>query len=109
MKWLDEVWVINDNYKNEGIRKGDVGIIFGAEIVFNTFSVMFKKSDGKGYYITDVKVEDLKLFNDGKASDEQILSALPQRNPHRWCKVENGFILSLSGMKKNEFPYLYSF
>lgn len=109
MKWLDEVKVINDKYKSEGIKKGDVGVIFGAEIVFNTFSVLFRKPNGTGYYITDVKVEDLKLVTDGGVTDEQLLSALPQRNPHRWCKLENGFILSLSGLKKNEFAYLYSY
>ncbi len=41
MKFLDDVKVINDNYKNEGISKGMSGTIIDAEIRFNCFNVVF--------------------------------------------------------------------
>ena len=108
MKWLDVVTVKSDDYEKQGIFRGDKGVIINAEIIFNTFSVMFEKKDG-GFYCTDIAVEHLLLVADGGVTDEQLLSALPQKNPHRWCKLENGFILSLSGMRKNDYAYIYGY
>jgi len=124
MKLYDEVEVINDSeeYAKEGIYKGMIGRIESAEIRGNCFSVifidprfhdpnfiineetMYELEDDK---ICTMKIKDLKFVKDAECSDEELLDALPLKDPRWWCKVENGYIINLLGQRKNKIPYDY--
>lgn len=125
MKFLDSVRLAKDNekYKKEGLTKGMLGTIVGAEIRYNSFFVSF--SDQRIYdksfmceeknvfslkddILCEICIEDLELVKDNKATDEQILEELPLKNSSWWCKVENGFILNLKGERKNKIPFNYN-
>ena len=127
MKIYDDVMVINDKeeYKKDGVIKGMVGYISMPEIRDESFMVCFidenfKKHENdpswfdKHYHeIKDdifavIKICDLKLIKDNRASDKMILDELPKHNPKWWCKVEDGYIMNLLGEKKNKIPYDYN-
>ena len=108
MKWLDEVRVISDKYESEGVKKGDIGTIILAEIRSYTYEVVFSDKDGRDYAQTEIHIEDLEVVKSSDISDADILEDLPLQNPGWWCKVEDGFILNLSGEKKNKIPYDYN-
>lgn len=109
MKYLDRVKVLKDTtyYNDNMVFKNAEGTIISAEIRQNSFDVVFSKSTGEDYAHVPILVKDLKLINDNKITDEEILEALPKNDPNWWCKVENGFILNLKGEKKNKIPYDY--
>ena len=122
MKLLEEVKVINDNYKNEGITKGMIGTIIDADVRWESFYVCFqdqrvfdKKFMNKEeniFKLNDdiclgIKIYDLELYKDGNATDELIKASLPDNYKDWWCKVENGYIKNLKGEKKNKIPYDY--
>ena len=110
MKFLDKVKVQNNNYFNEGVKKGDIGTIIFSWItdIDCCFEVVFSDSRGKDYATVLVHVGDLELVKDNGVTDEEILADLPLNNPKCWCKVENGYILNLLGEKKNSIPYDYN-
>lgn len=120
MKFLDKVRVTNlkESYEKENIILNEVGVIWEAEIRDNSFCVMFDDNSDEKFYNEKkgqtffkyciINIEDLELVEEGIASDEMILDALPQNNPKWWCKVEDGYILNLLGEKKNKEPYKYS-
>jgi len=109
MKLLDDVVVINDNYKNHGIVKGKIGTIIEAAIRENYFLVVFPaKSVFDDDIISPIKIEDLELVSNKNVSDEMILNDLPNNNPKWWCKVEDGYIMNLLGDRKNKIPYDYN-
>ena len=122
MKLLDDVRVINDNYKNEGITKGMIGTIIDADIRWNMFYVNFQ--DQRVYdrefmsieenifklnddICTGIKIKDLELVKDNGTTDEELKNNLPEKYPNWWCKVEDGYIMNLKGERKNKIPYDY--
>ncbi len=108
MKFMDKVRVLKD-YLNSNVKKGEIGTIFDAEIRDNCFNVIFDNHNIYDWYkYAVVKIEDLQVVEDGKATDKQILEGLPLNNPKWWCKVESGYILNLLGEKKNKIPYDYN-
>ena len=122
MKYLDDVKVLNDNYKNEGITKGMIGTIIDPDIRWNSFFVIFQDQrvyDKDFMNVEDnilklnddicigVKIEDLELVRDNNTDDMLILSDLPEKYKDWWCKVEDGYILNLKGERKNKIPYDY--
>lgn len=54
-----------------------------------------------------VKDKDLELVTDCQATDEMILDALSLKNPACPCRVENGFIVNLSGERVDKIAYDY--
>ena len=123
MKLLDEVCVLTDDYKDEGITKGMIGTIIEADIRWNSFYVCFQdqrvydkefisKEENifklKNDICAGIKIKDLKLYKDGNCTDELIRASLPENHKDCWCKVEEGFILNLKGEKKNKIPYNYN-
>jgi len=123
MKLLDEVKVVNDNYKENGITKGMIGTIIEADIRWESFYVCFQ--DQRVYNKTfmqnqenifklkndiccGIKIKDLELVKDNNTTDEMIKDSLPEKHKDWWCKVENGFIINLKGEKKNKIPYDYN-
>ena len=123
MKLLDEVKVINDNYKDNEITKGMIGTIIEADIRWESFYVCFQ--DQRVYdknFMRDkenifklkkdiccgIKIKDLELIKDNKTTDVMIKDSLPGKHKDWWCKVENGFIVNLKGEKKNKIPYDYN-
>ena len=122
MKLLDDVKVINDKYKNEGISMGMIGTIIDADIKWNSFYVCFQdpRITDKNFMSNEenfkllkndiccaIKIEDLELVKDGNCTDETIKNSLPENHKDWWCKVENGFIINLDGKKKNKIAYNY--
>lgn len=122
MKILDDVRVICDDYKKEGIRKGMIGTIIDADIRWNEFYVCFQdqrvydedfmKHEENVFKLNDdictgIKIKDLELVKDRKTSDKLIRESLPAGHKDFWCKVENGFIINLKGEKKNKIQYDY--
>ena len=107
MKYMDKVRVVSDNYQNQNVCLGEIGMIINPEIRENEFYIIFDNNDYEWYKYCAIKVEDLELVEEGNYSDEQILQDLPKQNPKWWCKVEDGYILNLLGEKKNKVPYDY--
>ena len=122
MKLLDDVRVISDDYEKYGIKRGMIGTIIDADIRWNSFYVCFQdqraldkefmsKEENIFKLNSDIcegiKIVDLELVNDNNCSDEMILGSLPEKYPHWWCKVENGYIINLEGKRKNKIPYDY--
>lgn len=123
MKLLDDVRVINDNYQDQGIRKGMVGTIIEAEIRWDSFFVNFQdqrvydkdfmSKEENIFQLKDdicigIKIKDLGLVKDNHCDDETIRDSLPEKHKHQWCKVENGYIVNLSGKRKNRIAYNYN-
>lgn len=111
MKCYDLVKVIKDkeNYTKNNIHAGDVGRISEAWIINNCFTVAFDTGNDEDFYnFCEIKIEDLELIEEGWGSDEILLDELPKKDPHWWCKVEDGFIMNLKGDKKNKIPYDYN-
>ena len=115
MKYLDIVRVVNDNYKESGVRKGMVGTIIDADIRWNSFYVCFQdqrtldsefmSKEENILRLNDdicigVKINDLELVRSGNSSDFEIEKALPEKYKNCWCKVENGYIINLKGENK---------
>ena len=122
MKLLDDVKVINDKYKNEGISRGMIGTIIDADIRWDSFYICFQDQrvydekfmknkenifDLKDDKCCAIKIEDLELVKNGNCSDETIKNSLPKNHKDWWCKVEDGFIVNLKGKKKNNIAYDY--
>ena len=122
MKYLDDVKVINDNYKELGIKKGYIGTIIDPDIRWDSFYVCFQdqrvydtnfmsKQDNIFKLDDDIcegiKIQDLELVKDNKCSDALIEKDLPASHKHQWCKVENGYITNLKGERKNKTPFKY--
>lgn len=123
MKLLDEVKVINDDYKDKGITQGMRGTIIEADIRWNSFYVCFQDQrmyDEDFMKIEDnifklkndiclgIKINDLEVIEESDANDEDIYNNLPENHKDCWCKVEEGFICNLKGKKKNKKPYHYN-
>lgn len=123
MKLLDDVVVINDDYKEYGVLKGMIGTIIDADIRWDSFYICFQ--DQRVYdddfmkekhnifklnsdICCGIKIKDLELVKDNMATDELIKESLPANYKNCWCKVEGGFILNLNGEKKNKIPYDYN-
>ena len=107
MQYLDDVRLISDKYEGEGYYKGARGAIILPEIRSNTFEVEFFKIPNNDYPLREIHVADLEFVRSGEMTDEDILDALPGKDPHWWCKVEDGYILNLLGERKNKIPYDY--
>ena len=122
VKLLDDVVVINDNYKEDGIVKGMIGTIVEADIRWESFYVCFqdqrvydkefmKNKENifilKNDICLGIKIQDLELIKDNNCSDEVIFNSLPEDHKNHWCKVEDGFIVNLAGEKKNKTAYKY--
>lgn len=122
MKYLDDVKVINDNYKELGIKKGYIGTIIDPDIRWNSFYVCFQdqrvydtnfmsKKDNIFKLDDDIcegiKIQDLELVKDNNCSDALIEKDLPASHKLQWCKVENGYIINLKGERKNKTPFKY--
>ena len=123
MKLLDDVKVVNDNYKEIGITKGMIGTIIEADIRWESFYVCFQDQRVydkafmqnqenifklKNDICCGIKIEDLELVKNNSTTDEMIKNSLPEKHKDWWCKVENGFILNLKGERKNKIPYDYN-
>ena len=123
MKYLDDVKVLNDNYKDEGITKGMIGTIIDPDIRWNSFFVVFQDQrvyDEKFMSVEDnifklkddictgIKIEDLELFKDNNCTDSLIFKDLPEDHKDWWCKVEDGYIVNLKGERKNKIPFDYN-
>ena len=122
MKYLDDVKVLNDNYKDEGITKGMLGTIIEPDIKINSFYVLFQDQrvfdkdfmndeDNilklKKDICTGINIKDLELVRDNNTDEMLILADLPENRKDWWCKVEDGYILNLNGERKNKIPYDY--
>ena len=122
MKYLDDVKVLNDNYKDEGITKGMLGTIIEPDIKINSFYVLFQDQrvfdkdfmndeDNilklKKDICTEIKIKDLELVRDNNTDEMLIQADLPENHKDWWCKVEDGYILNLKGERKNKIPYDY--
>lgn len=122
MKYLDDVKVLNDNYKDEGITKGMLGTIIEPDIKINSFYVLFQDQrvfdkdfmndeDNilklKKDICTGIKIKDLELVRDNNTDEMLIQADLPENHKDWWCKVEDGYILNLKGERKNKIPYDY--
>ena len=107
MRYFDYVRVLNDKYEGEGVKKGQIGIIFLAEIRDNTFYVYFDENDGCIGDELPIKIEDLEVVKSSNIENYVILRNLPAKNPKWWCIVEDGYIKNLLGEKKNKIPYDY--
>lgn len=122
MKYLDDVRVVNDNYKELGINKGDIGTIIDPDIRWDSFYVcfqdqrvydsMFMKNKDNIFKLNEdvcegIKIRDLELVKDNKCSNSLIEQDLPDNHKNQWCKVENGYIINLKGERKNKIPYDY--
>ena len=122
MKYLDDVKVLNDNYKDEGITKGMLGTIIEPDIKINSFYVLFQDQrvfdkdfmndeDNilklKKDICTGINIKDLELVRDNNTDEMLILADLPENRKDWWCKVEDGYILNLKGERKNKIPYDY--
>ena len=122
MKYLDDVKVLNDNYKDEGITKGMLGTIIEPDIKINSFYVLFQDQrvfdkdfmndeDNilklKKDICTGINIKDLELVRDNNTDEMLILADLPENRKDWWCKVEDGYILNLKGERKNKNPYDY--
>ena len=109
MKAYDYVKVISNEYESENIFKGEIGVIWFAEIRDDSFYVQFDTGDPYDWYkYADIKIKDLEFVKDGGCTDEELLEELPRSNPKWWCKVEDGYIMNLLGDKKNKIPYDYN-
>ena len=121
MKLLDDVRVVNDHYKEQGVPKGMIGTIIEADIRWDSFFVIFQdqrvydndfaKTDIfklKDDICLGIKIKDLELVKDSHCDDETIRNSLPEKHKDQWCKVENGFIINLAGKKKNKIAYDYN-
>lgn len=123
MKLLDEVRVINDNYKDKGITQGMIGVIIEADIRWNSFYVCFQDQrvyDKNFMKVKDnifrlnndiclgIKINDMEVITESNMSDSDIYNNLPENHKDCWCKVYNGFIVNLKGETKNKKPYLYN-
>lgn len=108
MKWLDEVKVLTDKYRSEGVKKGAVGTIILSEIRSDKYEVVFSDKDGRDYAEIEIFVGDLEVIKSSLVSDKDILEDLPGHDPAWWCKVEDGYILNLKGERKNKIPYDYN-
>lgn len=122
MKYLDDVRVVTDNYKSQGVIKGMIGTIIEADIRWNSFFVIFqdqrvyddKFMSNQQNILTlkddiciGIKIEDLELVKDNKCLDAMIYASLPDNHKDCWCKVEEGFILNLEGKRKNKIAFNY--
>ena len=111
MKEYDKVKLIinKPEYIEQNIHKGDVGYICLPEIRDNCFYVEFETGNSEDWYkYANIKIEDLELVKDGGFTDEEILDGIPNKDPHWWFKVEDGYIMNLLGEKKNKIPYDYN-
>ena len=123
MKLLDEIKVVNDNYKDNGITQGMIGTIIEADIRWNSFYVCFQ--DQRVYNkefmkIQDnilklqkdiclgIKISDMEVVRESNVDNNEIYNNLPENHKDCWCKVENGFIVNLKDEKKNSIPYCYN-
>lgn len=104
MKYLDQIEIISNNYEKFGVPKGTKGTIITAEIR----NLCFECAVDCSVEILPIKIYDLKVIKSSNLLDDAILDALPQNNPHWWCKVEDGFILNLLGKKKNKIAYKFN-
>ena len=107
MQYLDDVRLISDKYESEGSLKGTIGTIISAEMRADTFLVEFWITPQNEFPMFPVNVADLELVRSAGMTDEILLDALPGKDPHWWCKVEDGYILNLLGERKNKIPYDY--
>ena len=106
MKYLDEIKVVTDKYKDKGISLGCTGVIISAPIRNNSFEVeVFGVKDFETFVF---KIEEIEVVKASNITDEDILQDLPNNDPRWWCKVEDGFILNLLGEKKNREAYKYN-
>ena len=122
MKLFDTVRVTKEKeeYKKYNVHKGMIGTIIDAEIRFNAFQVAFVDSKTKqlGFdwendtwdddIIEYIEIKDLEVVEESGVTDDYILKCLPDKNPNRWCKFENGFIINLMGEKLNKKAYDYN-
>ena len=98
-----------EEYSKKELHLGIIGTIIQPEIRDNRFYVAFDNPKIEDDYIfCDIKIQDLELVMDGKATDKMILEELPSQNKRWWCKVEDGYITNLLGEKKNKEPYKYN-
>lgn len=94
MKLLDDVRVINDNYKKQNVTKGMIGTIVDADIRWNSFFVCFQdqrvldkdfmSKEENVFKLDDdicigVKIQDLELVKDNKCTDENIFKSKFER------------------------------
>lgn len=122
MKFLDEVKVINDDYKDKGIIQGMRGTIIESDVRWNSFYVCFQdqrvydkdfmKIEGNVFKLNDdicigIKIKDLEVIQESIINDNDIYDNLPENHKDAWCKVEEGFIINLNGEKKNKKPFHY--
>ena len=108
MKLYDRIEIITDAYEKQGIKRGTLGAIVFPEIRDDTFGVELFNLPKGVYELQSIKIQDLKVIEESKITDEAILEELPLNNPAWWCKVEDGYIINLLGEKKNKIPYDYN-
>ena len=100
-----------------------VGTIIEAEIRWDSFFVNFQdqrvydkafmSKEENVFRLKDdvcfgIKIKDLELVKDNQCDDEMIRKSLPESYKDQWCKVENGYIVNLSGKRKNRIAYNYN-
>ena len=106
MKYLDCVKIITEKYQDKGILLGSKGVIISAPIRNNSFEVeVFNVKEVETFVFS---IEELEVEKESRATDDDILEDLPQKEPRWWCKVEGGYIINLLGEKKNKEPYKYN-
>ena len=108
MKYLDQVRLVNDKYKDMDAPKGTKGTILFPELHFGEFEVEFFNEEKNTWPLLSVPVEDLELVKDNGMTDKEILEDLPNNDPKWFCKVEDGYIINLLGERKNKIPYDYN-
>lgn len=111
MKIYDKVKLIREReeYLKKELKLGFIGTIIQPEIRENRFYVAFDNPEIEDDYLfCEIRLEDLELVEDCKATDEMIYDELPSPDKRWWCKVENGYILNLLGERKNKEPYKYN-
>ena len=114
MKLYDKVKITVDKnkYNKEGVRKGDIGTIVQECLMFTaskvgSFDVMFFENSDDGEVYVSVAVCDMEVVEESSITDEELLEGIPMRDPSRYCKVVDGYIMNLNGAKLNKVPYKY--
>ena len=111
MKYMDTVRLVSGDYKEFGLKIGDIGTLLEPEIRSSATLFFLEEVDSArdAVFGAPVYIGDLEVVEEANVSDEALLEALPMHNPEWWCKVEDGYIWNLKGEKKNEVPYDYGF
>ena len=80
MKLLDEVKLLNDNYKSKGLTKGMIGTIVDADVRWNCFCVNFQDQRiyDKSFIFSEENLLKLKndIYTEIKIEDMEVIKSM---------------------------------